>query len=105
MKRRGIRLTALLSAVAVLLTGCSIPQKDTTKYKVASVTDTGGVNDQAFNQLAWEGLVKFSEETGAEVSYIESKQASDYMTNLDRATDGFNDLRLASMYTGCVTSV
>lgn len=92
MKRRGIRLTALLSAVAVLLTGCSIPQKDTTKYKVASVTDTGGVNDQAFNQLAWEGLVKFSEETGAEVSYIESKQASDYMTNLDRATDGFNDL-------------
>lgn len=92
MKRRGMTLTALLLTAVVLVTGCSIPQKDTTKYKVASVTDTGGVNDQAFNQLAWEGLVKFSEETGAEVSYIESKQASDYMTNLDRATDGFNDL-------------
>lgn len=92
MKRKGWKMTALLAAAATLVTGCSIPQKDTTNYKVASVTDTGGVNDQAFNQLAWEGLVKFSEETGAEVSYIESRQAADYMTNLDRATDGFNDL-------------
>lgn len=48
--------------------GCSIPQKDTTKYKIAMITDTGGVNDQAFNQLAWEGLQKFSEDSGADDS-------------------------------------
>lgn len=86
------RVLAAVMATAVFLSGCSIPQKDTTKYKVAMITDTGGVNDQAFNQSAWEGLQQFSKDTGAEVSYIESKQASDYMTNLDRATDGFNDL-------------
>lgn len=92
MKRKRIFLTALLLAASMVSAGCSIPQKDTTKYKIAMITDTGGVNDQAFNQLAWEGLQKFSEESVAEVSYIESKQASDYVTNLDRATDGFNDL-------------
>lgn len=92
MKRKGILSAAALLTAASLITGCSVPQKDTTTYKVATITDTGGVNDQAFNQLAWEGLQRFSEETGAEVSYIESKQASDYITNLDRATDGFNDL-------------
>lgn len=92
MKKKGILFAAIFGSVLMSITGCSIPQKDTTKYKVAMITDTGGVNDQAFNQLAWEGLQKFSEETGAEVSYIESKQASDYVTNMDRATDGFNDL-------------
>ncbi len=92
MKKKGVLFAAISGSALMLLTGCSIPQKDTTKYKVAMITDTGGVNDQAFNQLAWEGLQKFSEESGAEVSYIESKQASDYVTNMDRATDGFNDL-------------
>ncbi|MDO4337208.1 MAG: BMP family ABC transporter substrate-binding protein [Eubacteriales bacterium] len=92
MKKKCLVMTALAAAAAVLAAGCGIPQKDTTKFKVATITDTGGVNDQAFNQLAWEGLQEFGEETGAEVSYLESKQASDYFTNLDRATDGFNDL-------------
>lgn len=91
MRKKRLLMTAAV-VVSLLATGCSIPQKDTTKYKVAMITDTGGVNDQAFNQLAWEGLQEFSGETGAEVSYIESKQASDYVTNMDRATDGFNDL-------------
>lgn len=91
MKRK--RILAVFAAAAVLGTsGCGIPQKNTDEYKITIVTDTGGVNDQAFNQLAWEGLQQFAEETGVTASYIESKQASDYVTNLDRATDGFNDL-------------
>ena len=73
MKRKRIFLTALLLAASMVSAGCSIPQKDTTKYKIAMITDTGGVNDQAFNQLAWEGLQKFSEDSGAEVSYIDRK--------------------------------
>ncbi len=91
MKRK--RILAALAAAAILGTsGCGIPQKDTSEYKITIVTDTGGVNDQAFNQLAWEGLQEFAQEKEAVASYIESKQASDYVTNLDRATDGFNDL-------------
>ena len=62
-------------------------------YKVLMVTDTGGVNDQSFNQLSWEGLQKLQEENpGVTVNYAESKQESDYATNLDKAVDDGNQL-------------
>ena len=61
-------------------------------FKASMVTDTGGVNDQSFNQSSWEGLQKFKTDTGAEVSYSESKQTSDYATNLDKAVDDNNQL-------------
>jgi basic membrane protein A len=51
------------------------------------ITDVGGVHDQSFNQLSWAGLERLSDEFGWEVSYIESKQESDYITNLDKAVD------------------
>ncbi len=54
---------------------------------IQMVTDTGGVNDQSFNQLAWAGLQKMSKEKGYKVDYIESKQDSEYATNLDKAVD------------------
>ena len=56
-------------------------------FSVAMITDTGGINDLSFNQSAWEGLQALSDETGAEVNYIESKQASDFVTNLERLGD------------------
>lgn len=63
-----------------------------TDFKVSMVTDTGGVNDQSFNQSAWEGLQQFSKDTGAPVKYTESKQQTDYATNLDKAADDGNNL-------------
>jgi basic membrane protein A len=56
------------------------------------VTDTGGVNDQSFNQSSWEGLQSLNKDTGAKVSYLESKQAADYATNLDKLADDDNDI-------------
>ena len=56
-------------------------------YKVRMVTDTGGVNDQSFNQSSWEGVKNLKKDTGADVNYVESKQESDYATNLDKAAD------------------
>ena len=38
-----------------------------TDFKIGMVTDTGGVNDQSFNQSAWEGLQKLSKDTGVTV--------------------------------------
>ena len=63
-----------------------------TDFKVAMVTDTGGVNDQSFNQSAWEGLQQLGKDTGVIVKYSESKQESDYATNLDKAADDGNNL-------------
>ncbi|MFD0674302.1 BMP family protein [Cohnella sp. GCM10027633] len=52
--------------------------------KFAMVTDVGGVNDKSFNQSAWEGLQKLSKDTGAEVDYLESKEATNYLTNINQ---------------------
>ncbi|HET7629115.1 MAG TPA: BMP family ABC transporter substrate-binding protein [Bacillales bacterium] len=57
-------------------------------FRVAMVTDTGGVNDKSFNQGAWEGLQKFAKDhdlkIGSEVKYLESQDATDYEPNLNQ---------------------
>lgn len=54
---------------------------------VEMVTDTGGINDQSFNQLSWAGMQQLEEENGWNVGYLESTQESDYQTNLDKCVD------------------
>jgi basic membrane protein A len=61
--------------------------------EIAMVTDTGGVNDQSFNQSAWEGLQRLDDDFDeVEVSYLESTQESDYEPNLQALYDAGNDL-------------
>jgi basic membrane protein A len=60
--------------------------------RVGMVTDVGGVNDQSFNQSAWEGLQKTKKDLGIKVSYQESKQDADYQANLETLYDAGNDL-------------
>jgi basic membrane protein A len=97
MMRKGIVL-GLTAAMVLSLTACGGGKTETTKaqeetsggkssFTVAMITDTGGINDQSFNQSAWEGLTELKNKTGAEVNYIESKQASDFVTNLERLGD------------------
>jgi basic membrane protein A len=59
---------------------------------VGFVTDVGGVNDQSFNQSAWEGLQRFGNDTGSAVSYIESSGDSDYAPNIETFIDENRDL-------------
>ena len=65
---------------------------DGSGWKIAMITDTGGINDQSFNQSAWEGLQQLNEDTGAEVAYIESKQSGDFTTNFETLIDNGNTL-------------
>lgn len=60
--------------------------------KIAMVTDVGGVNDQSFNQSAWEGLKRSEKEFGIKVAYKESKQDADYAPNMETLTDAGYDL-------------
>jgi basic membrane protein A len=55
--------------------------------KIGLVTDVGGVNDQSFNQSAWEGLQRLGAETGVGVSYIESRDESNYAPNIETFVD------------------
>ena len=76
------------------LCGCSGEKKGTGEkvLKIAMVTDVGGVNDQSFNQSAWEGLTRAREEFGIGASYLESRQDADYTPNMETLLDAGNDL-------------
>ena len=92
-----MRFKALLLSLSLALTaslaGCSKGNvKTEDKAKVTLVLSTGGVNDQSFNQSAWEGALKASEELGVEVSYLESNSDADYMQNIETAIDQDSDL-------------
>ncbi len=85
---------ALLSTVgmgALSLTGCgaidAIASKDEDTPRVVMVTNVGGINDQGFCELSWKGLKRLRDERGYDVSYIESRLDSDYVTNIDKAID------------------
>lgn len=59
---------------------------------IALVTDTGGINDQSFNQSAAEGLKRAKKELGYEMHYLESKAEEDFAKNLEQLYQDGNDL-------------
>ena len=90
-KFKALLLTGVISIGVV---GCSSTNTNKTedKTKVALVLSVGGVNDESFNQGAWEGALKASEELGVEVSYLESNSDADYIQNIETAIDQEADL-------------
>lgn len=67
--------------------------------KVGMVADVGGINDESFNQSAWEGLQKAKKDLGIEIKVIESKQQSDYIQNIETMVDDGMDLIIGVGYT------
>jgi basic membrane protein A len=68
-------------------TGASTPpatEASTPAVKAAMVTDIGGLDDKGFNALSHAGLLRASEELGAQVDVLESKKPADYARNLTR---------------------
>ena len=62
------------------------------ELKVGLVTDLGGVEDQSFNQSAWEGLQRAKEDFGVEVNYLPSSTDADYAPNIETFIDEEYDL-------------
>lgn len=85
------KVLLLLVLAIMILAGCGQTAKKS-GMKVAMVTDVGGVNDQSFNQSAWEGLQRAEEELGITASYVESKQDADYKPNMETLLDADSDL-------------
>lgn len=75
--------------------------QDLSHFYVGMVTDTGGINDQSFNQSAWEGLERLRLNTMANISNIESTTEASIGPNLDIMLDSNNDIIWA---TGFATS-
>lgn len=61
-------------------------------FRVGLVTDTGGVEDQSFNQSAWEGLQRAQADFGVEINYLSSSTDADYAPNIETFIDEEYDL-------------
>lgn len=92
---RGIaHVATFLVLVAMVLSACGSSSPTTTggttptskgSVTVALVTDTGGLNDGGFNQLAYSGYTKAQKEYGFKSVVIQTQSANDYVQNLTTA--------------------
>ena len=93
IKKLKVLLLSIMITVGVV--GCSKNENVSTEkeaYKVGLVLSVGGVNDESFNQSAWEGALKAQQEFGVEVSYLESQSDADYTPNIETFIDRDTDL-------------
>jgi len=73
--------------------GADQPAEEEVTIKAAMVTDVGGLGDKSFNDLSYEGLKRAQEELGVEIEVLESKEITDYESNIDQlATAGFSPI-------------
>ena len=96
------KIVALLLAVVMVLSLAACGGKEASsgsKLKIGMVTDVGGVNDQSFNQGAWEGLQALAKEDSTfTVNYLESKTDADYTGNIQTFIDEDYDLIISVGY-------
>ncbi len=68
--------------------GIEVPED----FTVRLVTDIGTVDDQTFNQYAYEGMLAAAECFDFETSFIETVSESDYQANIATALEGGPDI-------------
>ncbi len=80
---------ASVGAAALLLSGCgAAPEAGggataaASDYTGCIVSDSGGFDDQSFNQSSYEGLKKAEKDLGIKVNQVESKTNNDFEPNL-----------------------
>ncbi len=99
MRKFGLAMSLVLAAGTVL-GACGKKDNEGSsnkdEFKVAMVTDLGGVDDKSFNQSAWEGLQAFGKENGLEkgegIDYLQSESDADWVTNLNTLVRQKTDL-------------
>ena len=95
MKLKKLSRIFLLASSLSLMIGCANTEKTNVeeKCKVGLVLSVGGVNDESFNQSAWEGALRAKEEyENVEVTYLESNGEADYTPNIETLIDMDMDL-------------
>lgn len=77
--------------------------------KVAFITDVGNIDDHSFNQYSYEGVTRFGDATGCEVSYYKPSEDTDQarVDAIEQAiNDGFGTIVMAGYLFGpaCATA-
>src|SRR3954471_24456797 len=86
IRRRPLLAAMALAPLAGALARVSGVQAQN-KIVVTMVTDTAGLGDQSFNDLAKRGLDRAVEELGVQGEVIESRDAASYIPNLTQAAE------------------
>jgi len=83
--------TRILSAACIaLLVGVSASSAE---FKPAVIFDVGGISDRSFNQGVFEGVERFSQETGSGIETIQMSEDSDGLQALNTLADeGFSPI-------------
>lgn len=106
MSKKLFPLFALLMAASLLLAACA-PTAAECSNKIGFVTDVGTLNDQGFNEGAWNGVLQAAEELGlAEECYgfIETSDSSDYIPNIESfISEGFDIIVTSGFAMGSAT--
>jgi basic membrane protein A and related proteins len=101
LKRGSVAGLATVGATALVLAGCGAPPEagtnstaGATDYTGCIVSDSGGFDDQSFNQSSYEGLKKAEADLGIKVNQVESKTNNDFEPNLRAMVTAGCDLTL-----------
>ena len=63
------------------------PSSDEDALRICMITDTGGLGDNGFNDMAWAGMEQARDTFGCEIGIIESSEAAQYASNISAAAD------------------
>ncbi len=94
VRQRGLKGAGLLLALAMVAAACGGDDDDNagggetvSDFTACEVTDTGGVDDNSFNETAYNGLVDAGDELSFEPFAQESQAESDYAPNIQAMID------------------
>jgi basic membrane protein A len=79
----------IASVAAVFLTGSTALAAD---FNACQVTDTGGIDDNSFNQTAWKGVLDAEAKLGVKGRFLESQAETDYEANINSLLGGQCDI-------------
>lgn len=79
------KLAASLSIVLATTTAAGA-------FTACQVTDTGGIDDNSFNQTAWKGVQDAMADFGVEGRFLESQAETDYEANINSLIEGDCDV-------------
>ena len=74
----------------------AVPTAEPAPFRVGFVTDTGGIDDNSFNETQWNGILRAQEDFGIEAQFIQSDEATQYLPNLTEFASQGYDLVIAS---------
>ena len=101
LTRGSVAGLATVGATALVLAGCGAPPEagsgstaGASDYTGCIVSDSGGFDDQSFNQSSYEGLKKAETDLGIKVNQVESKTNNDFEPNLRAMVTAGCDLTL-----------